>query len=780
MTQTDLSYVDEAAERIGRGPEKIIPLLQAIQTHYRYLPAEALEKLCEVTEISRSQLTGVSTFYTQFRHKPAGEHRIKVCIGTACHVKGANRIYDSYLDDLGIPKGEDTDADGLFTVEKVACLGCCTLAPAVMIDEVTYGHLTPDTTSRSVRDFLELQKRRAEGKFPGVPADQAVGEIRISLDTCCMARGSHLVRDALEKAVAETRIPAVVKGVGCMGISAMEPLVEICVQGRPPALYANVEPADARDIILRHFQPKDFFGRVEALADRVLGALVEEDGWTRTHRFTVDVHDGPFRDFTGRQVRVATEYCGQSRPLDLQEYLKFEGFGALERSLEMGPEKTIDAIEASGLRGRGGGGFPSATKWRHVRGAAGDKKYVVVNCDEGDPGAFMDRMLLESQPYRVIEGAAIAAQAVGADEVIFDVRAEYPLAVGRVLEAIQTARDAGYIGPGAMAGQLNVDMQVMEGAGAFVCGEETALLASIEGHRGMPRLRPPYPSRQGLWGKPTLVNNTETLSCVPWVLRNGPEAFASMGTANSKGTKVFALAGKIHRGGLIEVPMGTTIRQVVDEVGGGVPDGKAFKAVQIGGPSGGCIPASLADTPIDYEALTELGAMMGSGGLVVLDEDDCMVEIARYFLEFTQDQSCGKCTFCRVGTRRMLELLTTLTEGEGRPEHLDALEELCHQVAAGSLCGLGKTAPNPVLTTLRFFREEYEAHVQGRCPAGDCAALIHYRITDDCIGCTKCAQVCPADAIAMQPYQKHEIDDEKCVRCGGCRDICPVAAVRVE
>jgi NADH:ubiquinone oxidoreductase subunit F (NADH-binding) len=417
---------------------------------------------------------------------------------------------------------------------------------------------------------------------------------------------------------------------------------------------------------------------------------------------------------------------------------------------------------------------------RNPQSAIRNDKYVICNCDEGDPGAFMDRMLLESYPFRVIEGVAIAAYAVGASQAIFYIRAEYPLAVQRVQAALDACRGRKLIGPGAMDGAFDLDIRIMQGAGAFVCGEETALIASLEGRRGMPRLRPPYPATSGLWGRPTLVNNTETCALVPWIIRNGSQAFAALGTKTSKGTKVFALAGKVARGGLIEVPMGVSLRQIVEEVGGGCAGGKRFKAAQVGGPSGGCVPAELADIPVDYEALVAAGAMMGSGGLVILDEDDCIVEIARYFLEFTQDQSCGRCTFCRIGTRRMLDILERICRGEGKPSDLEQLETLARQVQQGSLCGLGKTAPNPVLSTLKYFRPEYEAHIAGRCPAGKCKAMIRYVITEKCIGCTVCAQHCPADAISMRPYERHEIDQDKCIRCNTCKSVCPQEAVKVE
>jgi NADH:ubiquinone oxidoreductase subunit F (NADH-binding)/NAD-dependent dihydropyrimidine dehydrogenase PreA subunit len=446
---------------------------------------------------------------------------------------------------------------------------------------------------------------------------------------------------------------------------------------------------------------------------------------------------------------------------------------------EMKIEEVIDQVTRSGLRGRGGAGYLTGLKWSQVREQKSDTRYLVMNGDEGDPGAFMDRMLLESYPCRIIEGIAIAAYAVGALEGYLYIRAEYPLAVQRVSEALRRCEEAGFLGENICGTDFSLRLHIMEGAGAFVCGEETALLASIQGRRGMPTVRPPYPAQKGLWETPTLVNNVETYALVPWIVRNGADAFAALGTEHSKGTKVFALAGKIANGGLIEVPMGITIREIVDEIGGGIYRGKRFKAVQVGGPSGGCIPAEHGDTRVDFEALLEVGAMMGSGGFVVLDEEDCMVDIARYFLTFTQDQSCGKCTFCRVGTRRMLDVLERLCEGKGKKGDVEELERLAAMIKKASLCGLGKTSPNPVLTTIRYFREEYEAHIDGLCPAGRCPGLIHYLITDKCIGCALCVQGCPTEAIPFNPYLQHEIIDEKCVRCGNCKDVCPVDAVEV-
>ncbi|MFC1764733.1 NADH-ubiquinone oxidoreductase-F iron-sulfur binding region domain-containing protein, partial [Planctomycetota bacterium] len=509
---------------------------------------------------------------------------------------------------------------------------------------------------------------------------------------------------------------------------------------------------------------------------------VLEAGQTESVRcYAIDVREKQVANFLGRQENIASEHCGNISPTDIDEYLGYGGFVGLRKAVtELTPEQIVTEMEVSGLRGRGGAGFPTHRKWRVVQEQAEQERFVVCNGDEGDPGAFMDRMLMESYPLRVLEGMAIAACAIGAKKGFIYIRAEYPLAILRMTEAMEACRERGFLGDRICESDWSLDLQIVAGAGAFVCGEETALLASIMGQRGMPRLRPPYPAESGLWGKPTLINNVESYALVSWILRKGGAAFAEMGTEQSKGTKVFALAGKIANGGLIEVPMGITLRQVVEDIGGGIGKGLRFKAVQVGGPSGGCVPAHLSDIPVDYESLTGAGAIMGSGGLVVLDETDCMVDMARYFLEFTQDQSCGKCTFCRVGTRRMLEILERLCNGQGKAADLDTLETLAHQIINGSLCALGGTAPNPVLSTLTYFRDEYKAHVEGCCPAGKCKALIQYRVTDTCIGCTLCAQRCPTDAIALRPYEQHEIDDEKCVRCGTCKNVCPEDSIIIE
>ncbi|MHC4645679.1 MAG: NAD(P)H-dependent oxidoreductase subunit E [Planctomycetota bacterium] len=785
MEELDLTFVDSCVERIGGAAHNVLEILQAVQGRYGYLPKEALERVCELTDITPVSIVGVSTFYNQFRHRPVGRHIIHVCVGTACHVKGADQIYDAFRRHLGLAHGQDTDEQKLFTVEKIACLGCCTLAPAVQIDQVTYGHLTCDTVGTVIDDFLKYEEgKAARPQRPDeLPAEQAdsFGEIRIGLGSCCVARGSGKLREALDQALSETGVRAAVKRVGCVGMCFQTPLLEVVLPDQRNFLYARVRPEDAKPIMLRHFKPRGISRIISNAVSGTLESILTDSRDEPVTRYPINVRDEPVADFLGKQKHIVTEHCGHIDPVDLEEYMHKGGFGALERCMkELSPERVISEIEQSGLRGRGGAGYPTHLKWRAVRSADAEEKYVLCNGDEGDPGAFMDRMLMESYPYRIIEGVTIAAYTVGADEGYFYIRAEYPLAIERMSTALEKCRQHGLLGDNIFGTDFCLRLKIAAGAGAFVCGEETALMASVEGRRGMPRLRPPYPAERGLWNRPTLINNVETYAAVPWIVRHGGRELAGLGTSGSKGTKVFALAGKIAHGGLIEVPMGISIREIIDDIGGGIGGGKKFKSVQIGGPSGGCVPAELAHTPVDYETLKEVGAMMGSGGLVVLDESDCMVDIARYFLEFTQNQSCGRCTFCRIGTRRMLDILERLCAGQGKKGDIEELQQLAEMTKKASLCGLGRTAPNPVLSTIEYFRHEYEAHIDGRCPTAKCRALITYTVTDDCIGCTLCAQHCPADAIEMRPYQEHEIDTEKCVRCGTCKNICPADAIKVE
>ena len=773
--------IDALVEGIGTRGKDLIPILHAMQKKYNYLPETVLRRICEITDITPADIAGVSTFYDQFRLKPKGQHLIYICIGTACHVKGAGLVYDAFRRNLSISGDEDTDPDGQFTLQKVACLGCCTLAPVVQIDGVTYGHVKPDAVSRVMEDFLALKDKKATTETARDSGRVEAGEIRIGFASCCVASGSGKVQEEVEKCLSDIGVRTTVKRVGCYGMCYREPLLEIERPNEEPMIYDLVAPEDVRNIILNHYKPDSYIKQLTASALRRVESLFVSDDPEGFSRHGLHMRDPKIEVFLGRQKHIVMEHCGQLDPLSLEEYRAGKGFKALQQALlHSSPEAVLEQIKASGLRGKGGAGFAVGLKWEISSRVEDEQKYVVCNGDEGDPGAFMDRLILESFPFRVIEGMAIAAYAVGAHQGYLYIRAEYPLAVLRVKAAIKKCEEAGLLGDNIFGSGFSLNLSIMEGAGAFVCGEETALLKSIEGKRGMPVLRPPFPAEKGLWGHPTLVNNCETLATVPWIMRNGPEAMARLGTDSSNGTKVFALAGRVVRGGLIEVPMGITIREIVEDIGGGIENGKALKAVQIGGPSGGCVPADQCDIKIDFEELSKVGAMMGSGGLLVLDEDDCMVDIARYFLTFTCNQSCGKCTFCRIGTYQMLEILNRICAGKGKPADLDLLEDIARKTKERSLCGLGESAPNPVLTTLTYFRDEYEAHLNGICPTGRCQDMITYTITDKCIGCTICAQNCPVSAIPITPYEKHEINQDLCTKCNTCKQVCPNNAVLVQ
>lgn len=783
----DLAPVDTILNTEGSSPESVIPILQSIQAHYRYLPHAALQYISRKGDISPAQISGVSTFYSQFRHKPVGRHIIRVCVGTACHVSGATEVDNELRRCLNIAENADTDATSQFTLEPVACIGSCSLAPIVTIDDGIYGHMSALSAESTLLDFIrarDSEKNNGNGshtdrlhapKIATAGTDSKSVEIRIGTGSCGIASGAREVLSELETQIGLMGNGAIIKSVGCRGICHREPLVEVVVNGRS-ILYGNVQPSDVRKIVRRHVKPYGLTRKIREGLKDARARISDDNIWRSISERQVDA-----TPYTGKQVHVVLENCGVIDPLSFEDYARRDGMQALTECLKkLSPDEVIETIQSSGLRGRGGAGFPTAVKWDITRRAAGDTKYVICNGDEGDPGAFMDRAVLEADPFRVIEGLIIAAYAIGASEGFIYVRREYPIAAKHLHSAIRIATEKGLLGERILGTPFNFKLHIREGAGAFVCGEETALIESLEGKRGMPRPKPPYPAQSGLWGKPTLINNVETLACVPWILRKGAKSFAALGTDKSKGTKVFSLAGKINRGGLIEVPMGITIRDIVDEIGGGIKDDRAFKAVLTGGPSGGCIPSRLADTRIDYEELAAMGAIMGSGGLVVLDDRDCMVDIARYFLRFTQDESCGKCTFCRIGTKRMLEILERICDGKGNEGDIDLLEDLGRNVKKTSLCGLGQTAPNPVLTTIRFFREEYEAHIrEHRCPAGQCKALIRFCILETCTGCTLCAQACPVGAIAARPYEKHEVDDAVCTRCGMCVTACPEKAVDV-
>lgn len=587
-------------------------------------------------------------------------------------------------------------------------------------------------------------------------------KVIVGLGSCGIAAGAAKTYDKIQQLLTRPGFDFSLERTSCVGMCYKEPLVEIRnLNGS--VIYGDMTEEKVEETLRKHLIENeiDYENVVSATAFK-----------------------GTEDYFFDGQIKIALRNCGKIDPESLEDSEKAGAYAAIKKivSNNISPAEVIKMISDSGLRGRGGGGFPTGLKWKFAAQSESTEKYIICNADEGDPGAFMDRSLLEGDPHAVLEGMMIGGYAIGAHKGYIYCRAEYPLAIKRLNIAIEQARSKGYLGRTLHESTgFTFDIVVKEGAGAFVCGEETALIASIEGRRGMPRKRPPFPAVSGLWGKPTNINNVETWANVPWIINNGPEAYAAYGTEKSKGTKVFALTGKIRNGGLVEVPMGMTINDIIFKLGGGIKSSKAFKAVQLGGPSGGCIPASLGHTPVDYDSVTATGAIMGSGGMVVMDETTCMVDLAKFFLHFTQEESCGKCTFCRIGTKRMLEILERITEGKGKSEDISMLETLADQIKNNSLCGLGQTAPNPVLTTLRYFRDEYQAHIQGRCPAKVCKPLLHYTIDPEkCTGCTVCAVKCPSDAISGSRKEVHKINQEACIQCGECYQVCRFEAVLVE
>ena len=617
------------------------------------------------------------------------------------------------------------------------------------------------TRLENVND-LEGLRQRAVAQH-----DRISHRVRVCLGTGCMAKGAAGVFEQFQQQAEQNGDGTMVLGVNCTGCHGFCERGPLVVVEPGNIFYQDVKEKDVPEIWSE-----------SVIGDGVVERLLSKDDETGEYCITAD--EVPFYR---AQRRLVLAHTGVIDPTSIEAYLAVGGYTGLAKSLtEMKPEDVIEQVNRSGLRGRGGGGFPTSRKWEFARGASGEVKYIVANADEGDPGAFMNRSLLEGDPHALLEGMTLAGFAIGAEHGYVYCRAEYPLALERLRIALAQAQECGLLGDNILGSGFNFHIKIKEGAGAFVCGEETALIASIEGHRGMPRPRPPFPAISGLWGKPTIINNVETLACVAQILKNGGDWFAEYGTANSKGTKAFSLVGKVKRTGLVEVPLGTTLRELIFDIGGGTLGGKPFKGVQTGGPSGGCLPSELLDMPVDYDSLSKAGSIMGSGGMVVMDEETCMVDFARYFLDFAQKESCGECVPCRLGTRQLLTILTDICEGRGRPDDVDTLIELSEGIKAGSLCGLGQTAPNPVLTTIRYFREEYEAHINaGRCPAGVCRELITFSIDpEQCNGCTACAKACPVNAICGEKKQAHVLDSDLCTRCGVCRDTCKFGGVVVK
>ncbi|MBI2377233.1 MAG: NAD(P)H-dependent oxidoreductase subunit E [Deltaproteobacteria bacterium] len=751
------------AESFGRDP---VSLLAAAQRAAGFLSDEVLDELSRQTGLSLARLRGLATFYNSFSLVPRGRRVIRVCQGTACHVRGSERIWDSLSEHLELGEGRSVTSDGELSIETAACLGCCSLAPVLQVGDETFGRLV----ARDVGAFLEGLSARpaASGELRSM-SSRRPNRVAVGLGSCGVAAGGRQVFMAARAALRDLGIEADLVVTGCLGLCYREVLVELQAPELGRCLYGEVSPERVAELLVDWFLEK----RVPA------EGLVAREGFGSTplDGLVPSEHD---EGFVHGQTRIVLRNCGRVDPESLDDYVARDGYASFRRAIAtMRPESVIEQIVASGLRGRGGAGFPTGLKWSRARASRGDQKFVIANGDEGDPGAFMDRSVLEGDPFSVLEGLSIAGFAVGAHEGIVYIRDEYALAVERMQLAVEAARARGLLGTRIEGSAFSFDVRIARGAGAFVCGEETALIASLEGGRGTPRLRPPYPVERGYLGRPTCINNVETLANVPWILEHGPAAYRAYGIGESRGTKVFSLAGDIRRSGLIEVPMGITIREIVEDLGGGSPRGLPIKAVQVGGPSGGCIPASLFDTPVDYESLVGTGAIMGSGGLVAMDESACMVDIARYFLAFTQAESCGKCTFCRIGTKRMLEILDELVLGRARPGDLERLETLAWRVRASSLCGLGKSAPNPVLTTLRYFKSEYEAHLKGECPAKKCRALIRFQIDRFvCDSCARCHAQCPAHAISVPVDELPlAIDPEQCIRCAGCFEACQFGAI---
>ena len=786
----NIKQIDSIIERHNSKASGLIMILQDIQADLGYLTPETILRVSEKLKVPKAQVYSVATFYKSFSLEPRGRHKIDICEGTACHIRGASVLMSQVSDELGIKPGETTD-DGELTLNSVHCVGACAMAPVVVIDGVYHGSVTVPDLKKEIKkccsdqcsaatdeaevdevpviterinsqdDFSRLASLISDAK----PADQP--NILVCSGTGCLAKGSLQVASALKKALhaagSELPVNLGLKKVGCQGFCEKGPLVIISPEN---IFYNNVLPEDTEEIV-----------RETIIGKKAVERLLYHDPDSGD---AVENYD--FIPFFAGQQRIALRNVGTIDPLDLGDYLAHGGFSALIKTLyQMTPSQVIDEVENSGLRGRGGGGFSTGKKWRTSAAVPSDIRYVICNGDEGDPGAFMDRSIMEGDPYSVLEGMIICAYAVGASQGYIYVREEYPRALKHLQSAIDQCRVAGFLGDNICGSDFSFNIIINRGTGAFICGESTALMQSIEGKVGEPRAKYIRSAERGLYDKPTVLNNVETLTCVPVIIDRGAKWFAGTGTAKSPGTKVFSVVGKVKNTGLVEVPMGITIREIIYDICGGILGNKSFKAVQTGGPSGGCLPADKLDLAVDFDTLTLEGSMMGSGGMIVMDEETCMVDVARYFTDFLAQESCGKCAACRLGLANLHHILDRICRGEGEPADLNQIEKLLSVLEQGSLCGLGKSAPNPVSSTLKHFKDEYLAHINDkRCPAGVCRGLIKYRITEDCTGCRRCARDCPQNAISGDKKELHSIDQDLCNRCGLCRITCRFNAVVVE
>ncbi len=742
--------------------------LTKLQHRDGYLQPDAILELSCKLKIPVNRIYSVATFYHAFRFTPRGKYQIKVCVGSACYVKDAEAVFSAFSKYLKIAGHQDTSNDGLFTLSKVSCLGCCMLAVAVQIDQHIFGHVTVSDIPNIIKDFL-LTVREQEQERATEDQDRTYSsEIRVCRCSSCRAAGSAKVYKAFSDEKENYELAYRLKEVSCHGLSYRAPMATIIHDGISYH-YDRVQSHHVRAILSEHFSPNSTIDRAAWTSHLLVDSLYNRGCCNHCHTEKTEL------DLEIDRSRLITQNSNITHPVSLSEYEQHGGLLAFNKSLNMTPQSIINLLKSAKLRGRGGAGFLTGEKWRLAYEATGSIKVVICNADEGDPGAFMDRMLLESFPYRVLEGIMIASKFLQATSAIIYIREEYSHAIHVLEKAIHQLRT----NPIFELFAPDYDIILFKGAGAFVCGEETALLESLEGNRGIPRKRPPFPVTSGLNGYPSLINNVETFACIPVILSDDGAAFNAIGTPSSHGTKAFALAGKIKKGGLIEVPIGISIGDIVEKFGGGPEEGHQLKAVMIGGPSGGCIPSNKFDLSVDYETLQQSGAMMGSGGLIALDERDCMVDLSLYFLRFLRDESCGKCVPCREGIIRLCELMEQLTT-DGRKQHdlLDRIESLSIHIQQGSFCALGRTAPNMVLSTLHEFRAEFESHIHGYCPAGKCSALTIFKVSDACIGCTKCAQVCAANSIDCIPLEYARIIEEKCVKCGVCRAVCPQDAIK--